>query len=153
MTKKLVDENGEILAETGQKVYGLVELKPKQRSGGFFVAIQDGFFYLAQSNLTQEQWRVLMYLFSKLDFDNYIQVSQTEIAKALGMQKQNVNRAIKVLVEKKIIHKGPKVGTSWTYILDTSFGFKGTKAAENRLTKALMEAKKRGLRVIEGEKE
>lgn len=153
MSKKLVNENGEILAETGQKTYGLVELKPKYRSGGFFVAMQEGFVYLAQLGLPQEQMRVLMYLFGNLDFENYIRVSQAEISEKLGMKKPNVSKAIKALVERGIIHRGPKVGTSWTYILDTSFGFKGTKAAENRLTKALIEAQKRGLRVIEGEKE
>nr|WP_185160961.1 MarR family transcriptional regulator [Escherichia coli] len=41
--------------------------------------------------------RVLMALLAELDYENYIQVAQMDIAEALNMQKTNVSRAVKTL--------------------------------------------------------
>uniref|UniRef100_UPI003F671AA8 MarR family transcriptional regulator n=1 Tax=Aeromonas veronii TaxID=654 RepID=UPI003F671AA8 len=51
------------------------------------------------NELSHEQVRVLMALLAELDYENYIQVAQADIASALSMQKTNVSRAIKHLVE------------------------------------------------------
>uniref|UniRef100_UPI003F66539E hypothetical protein n=1 Tax=Aeromonas veronii TaxID=654 RepID=UPI003F66539E len=51
------------------------------------------------NELSHEQVRVLMALRAELDYENYIQVVQADIASALSMQKTNVSRAIKHLVE------------------------------------------------------
>uniref|UniRef100_UPI003F6783C1 MarR family transcriptional regulator n=1 Tax=Aeromonas veronii TaxID=654 RepID=UPI003F6783C1 len=51
------------------------------------------------NELSHEQVRVLMALRAELDYENYIQVAQADIASALSMQKTNVSRAIKHLVE------------------------------------------------------
>ena len=42
---------------------------------------------LAQLNLPNEQYRVFLALISKVDFDNYLRISQTEMAKELGMSR------------------------------------------------------------------
>jgi hypothetical protein len=138
-------------AETGEIVYAVVELKRKYYSGGFFMAMQEGFIHLARLGLTGEQTSVLLYLFGKLDFENWLRVSQQEIAEALDMNQPNVSRAIKVLLEKRVIHKGPKVGTSLTYRLDPNFGFKGRAKNHGALKQEL--ARQNGLRVIEGGKD
>ena len=60
-----------------------------------------------------------------LDFENFIQLSQADLAKLIGMEKQNVNRAMAELFERGIIIiKGMKVGRSLTYRLSPTFGFK-----------------------------
>ncbi len=42
------------------------------------------------NELTHDQMRVLMALLAELDYENYIQVAQMDIAEALNMQKTNI---------------------------------------------------------------
>ena len=57
---------------------------------------------------------------------NLIQVNQAEIARDLGMQRQNVQRSIKRLMELGVILEGVKIGVSRSYRLNPSFGWKGS---------------------------
>lgn len=86
---------------------------------------QDAMDYLANEKLNYEEYRVLMKLLAKLDFENYIRITQTKIASELGMQRTNVTRAIKGLLDRDILRKGPKVGGSNTYRLNPMIGHKG----------------------------
>ncbi|MNW61073.1 MarR family protein [compost metagenome] len=118
------------------------------------MAMQEGFIHIAKLGLTGEQTNVLFLIFGKLDFENWLRLSQKEIAEELGMQKQNVNRAMKVLVEKGIIHRGPKVGTMLTYRLDPNFGVKGRAKNERTIRRDIdAMARENGLKVIQGGKE
>jgi len=135
--------------ETGEVQYALVPIRQKHL-GGFFMAMQEGFTYLAKLNLPQEQMRVLMLMMGKLDFENWIRISQADLAKELGMKRPNVSKAIKMLVEKGIIHKGPKVGTSWTYRLDPNFGWKGRAKNKKAAERAIQKAKEKGWDIIQG---
>uniref|UniRef100_UPI001F097BEC replication protein n=1 Tax=Pseudomonas aeruginosa TaxID=287 RepID=UPI001F097BEC len=85
----------------------------------------------------------LMSLLSDLDYENYIQVAQINIADALKMQKTNVSRAIKNLIDFGIIIEGPRIGRSKTYRLNPQFGWKGTVSNHRK-------ALKNGLSVIQG---
>ncbi|WP_270371253.1 helix-turn-helix transcriptional regulator [Escherichia coli] len=78
------------------------------------------------NELNHDQMRVLMALLAELDYENYIQVAQIDIAEALTMQKTNVSRAVKNLIDFGIILEGPKIGRSKTYRLNPQFGWKGT---------------------------
>ena len=52
----------------------------------WFMAFQDAFEEIAKDpEMTGETYRVLMYLYSKLDFENFIQQSQKEIGEGLGL--------------------------------------------------------------------
>ena len=88
------------------------------------------------NELNHDQMRVLMALLAELDYENYIQVAQMDIAEALTMQKTNVSRAVKNLIDFGIILEGPKIGRSKTYRLNPQFGWKGTvsnhKSTEKR---------------------
>ncbi len=118
------------------------------------MAMQEGFVHIAKLGLTGEQMNVLFLIFGKLDFENWLRLSQTDIAKELGMHKQHVNRAMKVLVEKGIIHKGPKVGSMLTYRLDPTFGVKGRAKNEKTIRRDIETlARENGLKVIQGGKE
>jgi DNA-binding transcriptional ArsR family regulator len=68
--------------------------------------------------------RVLMALCAVLDFENFIQLSQADLAKLIGMKQPHVNRAMAELFERGIVIKGMKVGRSLTYRLSPTFGFK-----------------------------
>lgn len=134
-------ETGEILQ--GCMVY--IPYRPKITER-WFMAFQDAFEELAKDReITSEPRRVLDYMFSKLDFENYIQLSQMDIAKALGMQKQNVSHAIKLLTTKQIVLTGPKVGRSKCYRLNPNYGWKGK-------VKTLQEHRREQLQIIQGGK-
>lgn len=97
------------------------------------MAFQDSFEKIAKDpDMTGENYRVLMYLYSKLDFENFIQQSQKDIAEGLGMRKENISRAMKLLVEKQIVLEGPKIRRSKCYRLNPHYGWKGkVKNLEN----------------------
>lgn len=106
--------------ETGEIVSLTIPYKPMKSNlgGGWMTMYQDAMDWMADAKLSYEEYRVLMKLFAKLDFENYIRVTQTKIANELGMKQGNVARAIKGLLEHDIIRKGPKVGNSNTYRLN-----------------------------------
>ena len=132
-------DTGEVLEE-GVPVW--VGRKPKLTER-WFMAFQDAFQELAKDrDLTLDHHRVLSYLFGRLDFDNFIQVAQAEIAQELNMRKQNVSRAISLLVDKKIILRGPKIGRSSSFRLNPHFGWKGKVSS-------LREAQREHLKLVE----
>ena len=118
---------------------------PKKRNLGVnWVAFyQTALEWLATQNLPNQEYRVLMYLMSKLDFENYIRVTQTSVAEALAMKQTNVSRAIKGLLENDIIITGPKVGTAKTYRLNPRMAYKGKNPNQTIIEyDALVKAKK-----------
>lgn len=74
--------------------------------------------------LTVEGWRVLVMLMGKVDFENFIHIKQVQIAEALGMKKQNVNKAFGLLIELEIIEKISQ-GNINGYRLNYEMGWKG----------------------------
>ena len=72
-----------------------------------------------------ETYRVLFLICARLDFENWVQISVTEIANELGMHQPDVSKAMKVLETKEIILRGPKVGRSYAFMLNPEFGWKG----------------------------
>lgn len=59
---------------------------------------------LARMDLTPTAFRIVLYLFSVIDYGNIIpDFSQSRIAKDLGLNKSNVSRAFKELFERKIL--------------------------------------------------
>ena len=132
--------------ETGEVMKGCMVYIPyrPRLTERWFMAFQDTFEELAKDpELTLEPKNVLLFLFSKLDFENFIQLSQTDIAEGLGMHKQHVSRAMKLLTGKQIILEGPKVGRSKCYRLNPHYGWKGK-------VKNLENERRSHLRAIEG---
>ena len=72
-----------------------------------------------------ETYRVLFFICARLDFENWVQISVTEIANELDLKQPSVSRAMKVLETKEIILRGPKVGRSYAFMLNPEFGWKG----------------------------
>lgn len=133
--------------ETGEDLGGFVAvIRTKQKSSfqRHFTMNQAALLTIA-NELNHDQMRVLMALLADLDYENYIQVAQIDIAEALRMQKTHVSRAIKNLIEFGIIIEGPKIGRSKTYRLNPQFGWKGTVSNHKK-------ALKNGLSIIQGGK-
>ena len=79
----------------------------------------------ADREMTLEAHRVFMYLNGRLDFENFINVPQKQIADTLKMNKQNVSRTVKLLETKGLIIRGPKVVKTSTFRLNPHYGWKG----------------------------
>lgn len=76
-------------------------------------------------DLKLESKNVLYWLLGELDFENYLLVNQSEVAKELDMQQANVSRAIKSLTSKGVFIPGPKAGRFRTFRLNPHYGWKG----------------------------
>ena len=113
------------------------------------MAFRKGFSEIAaDKEMTMEPYRVLLYLMSRLDFDNFIYVTQTEIADYLDIKKPNVSRAMKLLERKELILRGPKLGHSHAWRLNPDYGYKGDP--EGKVCQP--DGKKTVFRVIDGGK-
>ena len=89
-----------------------------------------------------ETLRVLLFLMSRLDFQNLIEISKIEISKELDIHRVNVSKAFKQLIDKGIIIEGPKVGRSFAYKLNPDYGWKGKVKNLNEYRKELEEQEK-----------
>lgn len=99
--------------------------KAKIRNTRWMMSFQDSLIEIAKDrDLTGETKSVLFFLMGNLEFENYITIKQTGIAQELGMQKTNVSRAMKLLVDKNIILK-IKDGSTTGYKLNPTYGWKG----------------------------
>ena len=144
-----VDQNtGEILH--GVIVYCSVKRDPYAK--GWIMNSQEALELLAKDrDLTGETLRVLLFLMAYLDFENWIQIPQSKIAKNLGLQKQNVSRAIILLEKKEIVLRGPKIGKSYAFRLNPDFGWKGKvknlneyrKEKDNEETRKMLKRRKK----------
>ena len=114
--------------KTGEKKEGyfvyIAYPKPKITGNRWFMTFQDSLAMIAEDKeLTGETLRVYMLALSELEFENYITIKQVAIAEKLGMQKTNVSRAMKQLVDKGIILK-VKEGATTGYKLNPTYGWK-----------------------------
>ena len=93
---------------------------------GWVMNSQEAMISLAKDkDIKGETHRVLWFIGGILDFENWVQISVTEIGKELDLKQQSVSRAMKVLEKKEIILRGPKVGRSYAFRLNPYFGWKG----------------------------
>jgi DNA-binding MarR family transcriptional regulator len=85
-------ETGEVLDEGD-----LILIPKKLRIKGFFMGMQYGFEYLAKQKLNAESLNVMLFILSKIDYENSINVSAKKIAEEMKMDLSNVYRAIRCL--------------------------------------------------------
>ena len=140
MEKRLL----QIDAFTGEMQEGFVAyISPKRKNGfqrGWIAMNQiDALDALANANLGGQAYRVLLKLLAKVEFENFIVVSQSEMAKELGMKLPNFNRCLSDLAKEGVILRGPKVGRMGSLKLNPEYGWKGT--AKNHII-ALDEVRK-----------
>lgn len=116
-------ETGEILDGT------LAYVGPRIKSpysGGFFMTNQFALEEIAKDKeLVGETLRVFLYVCSRLDFENYIQIPQMEISKDLQIDKSNVSKSMSLLESKGILLRGPRVGKVYVWRLNPHYGWKG----------------------------
>ena len=86
-----------IIDEETTEVKGCFPLKKKGLGTGWLALYQNPSVWLAQQDLTGEQLKVLLVLFGKLDFENYLRIGLKEISDIIGIQVAHVSRAMKKL--------------------------------------------------------
>ena len=130
--KPLYDRQGNIKGYidkyTGEE-YGFPVIVGRKRNpygNGWVMNSQDAAILLAKDkDIKGETHRVLWFIIGILDFENWVELSVTEIGKQLNLKRPSVSRAMKILEEKEIILRGPKVGRSYAFMLNPDFGWKG----------------------------
>jgi DNA-binding MarR family transcriptional regulator len=80
---------------------------------------------LAQARLTARERAVLDMIMYYMKYDNIIKVPQSQIAKDLDIEQQDVSKAIKVLIDRNILKITGKEGRRNTYTLNPYFAYKG----------------------------
>ena len=98
--------------QTGEVVEGFVAyVVPKRKNGfqkGWMAMAQEAMMMLSQSNLTGNDMKVMWAMLARLDYENLIQVNQAEVSEQVGMNRHNVNRSIKKLIELGVIQRASK---------------------------------------------
>jgi predicted transcriptional regulator len=125
---------GQVDLDTGEVLGEYVTVVTRRKRGSSresWVALMLKGFSTFKMLKRAEDMRVLFALLEKLDFENLIVANQAKIAKDLGMESAQVNRAIKRLVEAEILTKGPKEGIHGSYRLNPNYGWRGSE--ENRV--------------------
>ena len=127
-------DTGEILAcVSPEELVKKLEWKDKRRRskainefyGGKVMVFQD-ILKKAVKELSNDEYKVLGYMLSVMDFENWINVPQKEIAKEIDIHKVNVSRAIKGLREKGYIEIYKK-GRENYYRIRPEVAWKGTE--------------------------
>ena len=105
---------------------------------------------VAKANLGADVYRVLFAVLPIVDFENWIQLNQSDMAEAIGMHRQHFGRAVRKLEAISLLLRGPKVGRSITYRINPNFGWKGSAKNHNAaLNEALKERmRERGISVV-----
>ncbi len=114
----------------------IVGRKKSPYGNGWVMNSQEAMVAVAKDkDIKGETHRVLWFIGGILDFENWVQLSVTEIAKELDMHQPDVSKAMKKLENKGIILRGPKVGRSYAFMLNPEFGWKGDVANLNEYRK------------------
>lgn len=144
----------QVNAETGEILEGAVlgMFFPKRQNGfgrGWVAMSQDAMMELAKSDLGAQDWRVLAAVLSKLDFENFLLLTISDLGKEIGMQRPHVSASIAKLEGLGVLIRGPKAGRSSTFRLNPSFGWKGSAQNHQKALRARMKAA--GLSVVKPE--
>jgi predicted transcriptional regulator len=150
-----------VLKKTKQAdTVGAVPVVPREIfkfEGGFFVmgtVSIKSIITRYSKDLGKESWLVFMMLCASLDLrENKVVVNQAEMGRSVGLTRQNVQRAIKQLLEVGLILEGPKEKQSRSYSLNPDVVFRGSaKDHAKEIAKYRKKKTKARMKVLEGGK-
>lgn len=135
---------GQVDLETGEVIEdGFIAYVAPKRENAFgkrwLAMAQDMMDITAKSDLTGSDYKVLMLLLSRLDYENLLVINQSELAEYIGMTRNNFSRSMRNLIEKGIILKGPRIGVSRSFRLNPTYGWKGTANNHKKAVKQHLE--------------
>ena len=119
---------GYIDERTGQE-YGFPVIfgrKINPYSKGWIMNSQGALDILAEDkDIKGVTYRVLFKVCARVDFQNWVHLPIKEIGDELNIDKSQVSRNIKLLVQKGVLIRSEKIGRSYGYRLNPDFGWKG----------------------------
>lgn len=100
-------------------------------------------------DLGAEALRVWLYVVGSVGYENILAMSMSSLGRELGMQRQNVSRAVGKLVEADILIPEGQFQRSRTYRLNSNVGWRGSvkQLSKHRTSTAHREPK---LKLVEG---
>ena len=103
--KSIIAEALEVMPEDLEEIkIKATSYKKTSFKDDFSMVFKGNMATLARMDLTPTAFRIVIYLFSAIDYGNIIpDFSQSRTAKELGLNKSNVSRAFKELFGKKIL--------------------------------------------------
>jgi len=131
--------------DTGEIMEGAVlgMFFPKRQNGfrnGWVAMSQNAMMELAKSDLGAQDMRVLFAVLARLDFENFLLLTISDLAKEIGMQRSHASDSIAKLEKLGVLVRGPKAGRSSTFRLNPSFGWKGSGVNHQKALKERMRA-------------
>jgi hypothetical protein len=115
--------------KTGEVLPGVLVQKEKRHQGGrnwIVVYIEKLRQVASDPDFGEQSLRLLLYFMSELGMNNrWVTFNQNDLAFELKMCRQNVNRAIKVLVKKGLLLQGSRVGRGYAYALNHGAVWRG----------------------------
>ena len=110
---------------------------------------QPAAIHLAKNITSGETLRVFLAICADVQMENHVIVNQSDIARRLNMKQQNVGRAMKELLTKKILLAGPKLGRLTSYKFNPAILWRGSADNHKKILRdeRLQAA---GLRIIDG---
>jgi hypothetical protein len=127
---RLMDEEKRELAvldlATGDYQPAITWVRQKWKGESFFMGFQEAFAELAQKRLGSEAKDVFLLILGRVDYDNRVTLPQVEMARLLGMKRQNVSRAVAALIrEGVLVVEEPLLGRNRRLRLNDRYGWKG----------------------------
>jgi|GEM_PF-2172426 len=114
-------------------IKGYFPIKEKTLGKDWIAMYQSALISLAKWDLPNEQYRVFLMLLGKLDFDNYLRISQKDISEELNIKQPHISRAISELCKKNVLVEGPRAGLNKTYRLNPYIAHKGKNRSQTIL--------------------
>lgn len=135
--------------ETGEVVDFVAVPRREKVSGGdpWLMVIQNAAERIADEAWPAGDYQVMWKLVGRLDWENFLLLDMSSLAKDMGRTRESVSRAVARLVDRHVLLKGPRIGRSASYRLDPSFGWKGTPKGRSALQG---EISRRGWQVVDG---
>ena len=147
MSKDLLNEisgRGTFLSDDDDKSPVSVFVTPKNRTYQvdwipIWQGVKTGVTLMEQAQnekpLTQTEYRVRDMLLGSIGLGNWAIVNQAEIARRIRVNRADVSKAIKRLIELGIVIQGGKVGRNNQYMISPAFCFKGSIGEGQKLVK------------------
>ncbi len=92
----------------------------------FGLVFMKEFGNLRKLGLTANEWNVLAWLFEHLEYENWVLVSQKQIAEDCGLRQSHVSTYLKRLCELEVIARDPKNGNRGRYRINSRLMWKGS---------------------------
>lgn len=112
--------------KTGEFEPAITWVRQKWKGESFFMGFQKAFAELAKKRLGSEAKDVFLLILGRVDYSNQVTMPQVEMARELGMKRQNVSRAIAVLIKEEVLLvEEPQLGRNRRLRLNDRYGWKG----------------------------